>query len=211
MRYLGILFPLLTMDHRLQVILLRQDSMLSFSSGKLNNMITTDVDKARRATWSWEFMRCHESSLDSSHDMDVICLISVNPQAQEVSTRVWIRSQVHYQVSLEGIGSPTFPTDGSFMNLQTWTQGAWSAFSCKVAHISQKNDLQALRQIHVLLLTVAGLLSLYVRHLAKTCRKIKIMKLIMHSVGRQNVHFIPFQLQRTGWWWLERDFYFSIS
>eukprot|EP00434_Breviolum_minutum_P026643 symbB.v1.2.023547.t1/scaffold2160.1/size87486/2 len=32
-----------------KVILLRQDSMLSFSSGKLNNMITTDVDKARRA------------------------------------------------------------------------------------------------------------------------------------------------------------------
>ena len=28
--------------------------MLSFSSGKLNNMITTDVDKARRATWILE-------------------------------------------------------------------------------------------------------------------------------------------------------------
>ncbi|CAE7230000.1 ABCC2, partial [Symbiodinium natans] len=32
-----------------KVLLLRQDSMLSFSTGKLNNMITTDVDKARRA------------------------------------------------------------------------------------------------------------------------------------------------------------------
>eukprot|EP00439_Symbiodinium_sp_Y106_P003577 s1073_g1.t1 len=32
-----------------KVVLLRQDSMLSFSTGKLNNMITTDVDKAKRA------------------------------------------------------------------------------------------------------------------------------------------------------------------
>ncbi|CAJ1455870.1 unnamed protein product, partial [Effrenium voratum] len=32
-----------------KVLLLRQDSMLQFSSGKLNNMITTDVDKTRRA------------------------------------------------------------------------------------------------------------------------------------------------------------------
>ncbi|OLQ04012.1 ABC transporter C family member 2 [Symbiodinium microadriaticum] len=32
-----------------KVVLLRQDAMLSFSTGKLNNMITTDVDKAKRA------------------------------------------------------------------------------------------------------------------------------------------------------------------
>lgn len=31
-----------------KVLLLRQDSLLHFSTGKLNNMITTDVDKARR-------------------------------------------------------------------------------------------------------------------------------------------------------------------
>ncbi|CAK8987886.1 ABC transporter C family member 2 (ABC transporter ABCC.2) (AtABCC2) (ATP-energized glutathione S-conjugate pump 2) (Glutathione S-conjugate-transporting ATPase 2) (Multidrug resistance-associated protein 2) [Durusdinium trenchii] len=32
-----------------KVILLRSDSMMNFSSGKLNNMITTDADKAKRA------------------------------------------------------------------------------------------------------------------------------------------------------------------
>ena len=86
--------------------------MLSFSSGKLNNMITTDVDKARRATW------CHLSQV-CIDNIDVRCeKKSVdNPQAQEVSTLwVWIRSQVHYQRAVQNL--PHLGADGSFMNSQ---------------------------------------------------------------------------------------------
>lgn len=103
--------------------------MLSFSSGKLNNMITTDVDKARRATWILErlmFFFFQFCSLYRIHNFKLW---------QWVYLLLWFKKNLNTMDSFQ---------------------------LCFASHLRIHQllcTLEALRQIHVLLLTVPLLCS----------------------------------------------------